>query len=50
MSETIKPIDEDLEKINMFDPELMACPHAFFKKLRYIRIQIQEFFKFQSMN
>ena len=34
MSETIKPIDEDLEKINMFDPELMACPHAFFKKLR----------------
>ena len=26
MSETIKPIDEDLEKINMFDPELMACP------------------------
>ena len=24
MSETIKPIDEDLEKINMFDPELMA--------------------------
>ena len=34
MSETIKPIDEDLEKINIFDPELMACPHAFFKKLR----------------
>ena len=34
MSEAIKPLDEDLEKINMFDPELMACPHAFFKKLR----------------
>ena len=34
MSEAIKPIDDDLEKINMFDPELMACPHAFFKKLR----------------
>ena len=34
MSEAIKPLDEDLEKINIFDPELMACPHAFFKKLR----------------
>ena len=34
MSEAIKPIDEDLETINMFDPKLMACPHAFFKKLR----------------
>ena len=34
MSETIKPIDEDLEKVNIFDPELMACPHSFFKKLR----------------
>ena len=33
MSEAIKPLDEDLEKINIFDPELMACPHAFFKKL-----------------
>ena len=54
MSEAIKPLDEDLEKINMFDPELMACPHAFFQnfvmKPQYIKIQIQEFFKFQNMN
>ena len=34
MSDTIKPIEDDLNKINIFDPELMACPHAFFKKLR----------------
>ncbi len=34
MSDTIKPIEEELNKINIFDPELMACPHAFFKKLR----------------
>ena len=26
--------DEKLENINIFDPELMACPHSFFKKLR----------------
>ena len=34
MSETIKPIDEKLENLNIFDPELMKCPHAFYKKLR----------------
>ena len=34
MSEAIKTIDEELENINIFDPELMACPHSFFKKLR----------------
>ena len=32
MSEAIKPIDEDLSKVNIFDPELMACPHSFFEK------------------
>ena len=30
MSEAIKPLDEDLENINIFDPELMAFPPAFF--------------------
>ena len=35
MSDTIKPIEDDLNKINIFDPELMACPRAFFKKLRF---------------
>ena len=34
MSETIEPIDEKLEDLNIFDPELMKCPHAFYKKLR----------------
>ena len=30
MSEAIKPLDEDLENINIFDPELMAFSHGFF--------------------
>lgn len=34
MSEAIKPIDENLEDLNIFDPELMSCPHALYKKLR----------------
>jgi len=34
MSETIKPIDKNLEDVDIFDPELMGCPHSFFKKLR----------------
>ena len=33
-SETIKPADGNLEEINIFDQELMKCPHAFYKKLR----------------
>ena len=34
MSEVIKPIDGELKDINIFDPELMKCPHALYKKLR----------------
>ena len=34
MSEAIKPIEDNLEEINIFDQELMKCPHAFYKKLR----------------
>ena len=34
MSETIKPIDKKLKDVDIFDPELMGCPHSFFKKLR----------------
>ena len=34
MSEAIKPIEDSLEEINIFDQELMKCPHAFYKKLR----------------
>ena len=33
-SETIKPAEGNLEEINIFDQELMKCPHAFYKKLR----------------
>jgi len=33
-SETIKPAEDNLEEINIFDQELMKCPHAFYKKLR----------------
>ena len=34
MSETIKPIDKKLKDVDIFDPELMGCPHSYFKKLR----------------
>ena len=34
MSEVIKPMDGNLEDINIFDPELMKCPHSLYKKLR----------------
>ena len=34
MSEAIKPIDKKLKDVNIFDPELMGCPHSYFKKLR----------------
>ena len=34
MSEAIKPIDKKLKDVDIFDPELMGCPHSFFKKLR----------------
>ncbi len=34
MSEAIKPVEDSLEEINIFDQELMKCPHAFYKKLR----------------
>ena len=34
MSEAIKPVEGNLEEINIFDQELMKCPHAFYKKLR----------------
>ena len=34
MSEAIKPLENKLEEINIFDQELMKCPHAFYKKLR----------------
>ena len=33
-SEAIKTADGNLEEINIFDQELMKCPHAFYKKLR----------------
>ena len=29
MSEAIKPIEDNLEEINIFDQELMKCPSCF---------------------